>query len=79
MPRQRAAAHGALIDSEGGKGVCWLVHIEGRGETVFLVLMLGGMWRVQSMGELLAAIGCLAAPSPLSFDNWPGCQIRVVV
>ena len=74
-----AAVTDVPIDSEGGTGVCWLVDIENSGETVFLVSTLDGMRRVQSVGELLAAIDRLASPSPFSFDNWPGCRVRLVV
>ena len=75
---QLAAAPGAPPDSEGGTGICWLVDIESSGETVFLVSTLDGMRRVQSVGELQAAIDRLAAPSPFSLENWPGCRVRLV-
>ena len=58
-------------------GVCWLVEIEGSGETAFLVQTLEGLRRIQSVSELSRALERVGAPVVFPFEDWPGSSARV--
>jgi hypothetical protein len=61
----------------GGRGIAWLVRRSGGGME-FVVATRFGQRRVETFGELLAALDVIGVPTEFPLPDWPGMTVMTV-
>jgi hypothetical protein len=61
----------------GGSGIAWLLRRRGGG-LEFVVVTRFGLRRVETFGELLAAMDIIGAPAEFPLADWPGVTVAPV-
>jgi hypothetical protein len=60
-----------------GRGIAWLVQRESGG-VEFVVATRFGLQRVETLGELLAAMNVIGAPADFPLADWPGVTVSTI-
>jgi hypothetical protein len=67
------------LSAETQPGVCWLLRDQTETPVAYLVNTTDGLRRVNTLDELMSAIGSIGAPSTFPYAEWPGYRTYLVV
>jgi len=67
----------AAPDVSAGSGIAWLLRQDGGG-LAFVVATKFGLRRIETFGELLAALDIVGDPTGFPLADWPGLSISVI-
>jgi hypothetical protein len=64
-------------EASAGSGIAWLLHRAGGG-LEFVVATRFGQRRVETFGELIAALNVVGAPTEFPLAEWPGMSVLLI-